>query len=102
MVESAVLLVVFLLCSSQYSRHSPHLVLPFKNCFRSAAVIWGNLLGSSSTLVDAKDCEWSTTITCFSSSKLILKPSGKNTNMEAIILFSSGKTIEKIEIQTIA
>lgn len=39
LVESAVLLAVFLLCSSQYSRHSPHLVLPFKNCFRSAAVI---------------------------------------------------------------
>jgi hypothetical protein len=37
-----------------------------------------------------------------SSSKLTHKPSGKNTNMEAIILFSSGKTIEKIEIQTIA
>ncbi len=102
MVESAVLLAVVLLCSSQYSRRSPHLVFPFKNCFRSAAVIWGNLLGSSSTLVDAKDGEWSTTITCLSSSKLTHKPSGKNTNMEAIILFSSGKKIEKIEIQTIA
>jgi hypothetical protein len=37
-----------------------------------------------------------------SSSKLTHNPSGKNTNMEAIILFSSGKSIEKIEIQTIA